>query len=196
MKRWLSIVPVVTIAHGILAQKISVSDRLEKRREHLSVHPGKLSGPLRTTPPESRNCYTMEADKALRARFFELGPLENFENRLQSEISKYQLRLARRRISQELVTIPVIVHVVHNGETVGAAANIPTEQVVSQIEILNQDFRRVGNGFNDHPDGADIEIEFALAVITPTGIRLEEPGVNRVDGAANLGIRLKTLIRN
>ena len=80
--------------------------------------------------------------------------------------------------------IPVVVHIIHNGEPVGTGSNISYEQVVSQIEVLNEDFRRKPgtNGFNDHPDGVDCEIEFFLAEIDPNGDSLVEPGVDRIDG--------------
>lgn len=83
-----------------------------------------------------------------------------------------------------ILRIPVVVHVIHNGEAVGTGANISYEQVLSQIEVLNEDFRRKPgtNGFNTHPDGVDCEIEFYLAERDPEGKLLEEPGVDRFDG--------------
>ena len=78
--------------------------------------------------------------------------------------------------------IPVVVHVVHNGEAVGTGPNISEAQVISQIEVLNEDFRRKAgtNGFNT--DGVDTEIEFYLATSDPEGNELDEPGIDRVDG--------------
>ncbi|MDT0605954.1 zinc metalloprotease [Croceitalea rosinachiae] len=78
--------------------------------------------------------------------------------------------------------IPVIVHVVHNGEEVGNGPNISQAQVQSQIEVLNEDFRRISgtNGFNS--DGVDTEIEFYLATTDPNGNVLAEPGIDRYDG--------------
>ncbi|MEL6346277.1 MAG: zinc metalloprotease [Myxococcota bacterium] len=80
--------------------------------------------------------------------------------------------------------IPVVVHVVHNGEAVGEGPNISYAQIQAQIDVLNEDFRRSDgtNGFNEHPDGADTQIEFFLAELGPDGAVLEEPGVDRVDG--------------
>lgn len=85
---------------------------------------------------------------------------------------------------QTIYRIPIVVHVVHNGEPIGTGANISSAQVQSQIAVLNEDFRKkVGsNGFNDHPDGADLLIEFFLATEGPNGEPLEEPGIDRVDG--------------
>ncbi len=68
-----------------------------------------------------------------------------------------------------LYTIPVVVHVAHGGEPIGTFPNITDAQIFSQIDALNDDFRRVlgTNGYN--PNGADIEIEFCLAQIDPQG---------------------------
>lgn len=62
--------------------------------------------------------------------------------------------------------VPVVVHIIHNGEPVGTGANIDDARVFEQIRILNEDFRRKPNtpGFNTSPVGADARIEFALAV--------------------------------
>jgi hypothetical protein len=80
--------------------------------------------------------------------------------------------------------IPVVVHVVHNGEPVGTGANISEAQIRSQIEVLNEDFRKLAGTRGDDPDGSgvDTRIEFFLAETDPTGAVLPEPGIHRVDG--------------
>lgn len=90
----------------------------------------------------------------------------------------------RRASLDGVMRIPVVVHVVHNGEPIGVGPNITAAQVNAQIEVLNEDFRRkIGtNGFNEDPNGADCEIEFYLAPNDPNGKPLPEPGINRVDG--------------
>lgn len=81
----------------------------------------------------------------------------------------------------DVVQLPVVVHVIHNGEEIGVGSNLSEERIIRQIEILNEDFRRkVGTkGYNDHPDGADAKIEFVLAKSKPNG----EPtnGINRIN---------------
>lgn len=78
--------------------------------------------------------------------------------------------------------IPVIVHVIHNGEEIGTGANISLAQVRSQIDVLNEDFRNLtgSNGFN--ANGVDTQIEFYLAPTNPDGNTLEEPGIHRFNG--------------
>lgn len=82
--------------------------------------------------------------------------------------------------------IPVVVHVVHNGEPIGTGPNILEAQVQSQIEVLNEDFRRKPgtNGYN--PEGVDTQIEFYLAQTDPDGITLQEPGIHRYNGGMNI----------
>ncbi|MFT7588331.1 MAG: hypothetical protein ACI959_000538 [Limisphaerales bacterium] len=65
-----------------------------------------------------------------------------------------------------IITIPVVVHVVYNT----SAENISAAQVATQIQVLNEDFRRL----NSDADGtwsqaADVEIEFCLASVDPSG---------------------------
>ena len=50
----------------------------------------------------------------------------------------------QRLINQNgLIVIPVVVHVLHRGEAVGSGRNISLAQIQSQIEVLNEDFRRL-----------------------------------------------------
>jgi PKD repeat protein len=60
--------------------------------------------------------------------------------------------------------IPVVVHVIHDG----GVSNISDAQIQSQIDVLNEDFRRkpATNGFGL---GVDTEIEFCLAKKDPLG---------------------------
>lgn len=84
----------------------------------------------------------------------------------------------------QVVRIPVVVHVIHNGEDIGMGANISYAQIQSQITVLNEDFRRLegSNGFAINSTGVDTNIEFYLAASGPDGAPLPEPGVHRFDG--------------
>jgi PKD repeat protein len=129
-------------------------------------------------------CGTMPMDSLRR---IEQGTesLQDFENWLQKLISKNPPNLyfnGRRAV----VTIPVVVHVIHNGDPVGSGENISQAQIYSQLEVLNEDFRRMMGtpGYNTHPAGADVEIEWCPAVVDPNGNIMPEPGIDRV----NLGV--------
>lgn len=86
---------------------------------------------------------------------------------------------------EEILTIPVVVHIIHNGEPQGTGANIPDSRVLSQIDILNQDFRRLNADTTNTPPefisrAEDTRIEFRLARRDPEGIATN--GILRVPG--------------
>lgn len=67
-------------------------------------------------------------------------------------------------LNSNLKIIPVVVHVIHDGGT----NNISDAQIQSQIDVLNQDFRRI-LATNGYGAGVDTEIEFCLAKKNPQG---------------------------
>ena len=80
------------------------------------------------------------------------------------------MRINLRASSSTIITIPVVVHVVYYNST----ENISTAQVQSQIDILNEDFRRLNADAANTPFAfqsvaADCEIEFCLATTDPNG---------------------------
>ena len=81
----------------------------------------------------------------------------------------------------DVLSIPIVVHVVHLGSAVGEGPNLSEEHVIRQIEILNEDFRRKAGtrGHNNHPDSEDAKIEFSLAKQTPDGQPTN--GINRIE---------------
>ncbi len=64
--------------------------------------------------------------------------------------------------------IPVVVHVMHKGESVGTGTNISDEDVKRGIQYLNNYWRKV-SGTPGFGDGVDLNIEFSLAVQDPNG---------------------------
>lgn len=81
----------------------------------------------------------------------------------------------KRIAIEEVIRIPVVVHVIHKNVsgTIGGATNtnISEAQIESQIKVLNEDYRRKPGtlGFNNNPLGADMQIEFFLAKTDPSG---------------------------
>lgn len=134
--------------------------------------------------PPIRTCETMEQDSINQLKYADMRNRIDFEIKLQQKIEEIRQRQLSGRNLAEVITIPLVVHVVHNGEQVGQGRNISAAQVAAQIEVLNEDFRRKPgtNGFNDNPVGADIEIEFCLAALGPDGQELQEPGIHRYNG--------------
>lgn len=81
--------------------------------------------------------------------------------------------------------IPVVIHVIHNGTPIGEGANIPMSQIQAQIDVLNEDYRRLNPDAANTPEeflpvAADTQIEFVLAKQDPAG--LPSNGVNRING--------------
>jgi hypothetical protein len=71
------------------------------------------------------------------------------------------------------IIIPVVVHVLHNGEAVGTGSNVSDAQVQSQIDVMNRDFRKANADVGTTPAAflpvtADTRIEFQLAARDPT----------------------------
>ena len=113
-----------------------------------------------------RNCGTMEHLEYLKSQDPLLEKrMEKNENNLQRWIENQP-----ESSSSTIITIPVVVHVVYNNSN----ENISTAQVQSQIDILNEDFRRLNSDASNTPSAfqsvaADCEIEFCLASTDPNG---------------------------
>ncbi len=112
-----------------------------------------------------RNCATME--------YLGQQIQKNPERKLRLQ---YIDRQAERVIGQNqrlvasTITIPVVVHIVYKS----GAENISDAQVQSQIDVLNEDFRRLNADASNTPSdflgvAADSELEFCLATVDPNG---------------------------
>ncbi|MFY7666974.1 T9SS type A sorting domain-containing protein [Flavobacterium sp.] len=134
-------------------------------------------------------CASTEYETSLQQKYSTRATEEAFENWMSAKIRERQATGNRSAQSTNTVyTIPVVVHVIHNGDAYGTGENITDEQVLSQIQVLNQDFRRMLNtpGYNTNAVGADTEIEFCLAQTDPDGN--ETTGIHRVNlGTASWG---------
>jgi hypothetical protein len=133
------------------------------------------------SPSGHIKCLTMEADDYNRALYPERGRLEEFERWLAPRIEEYKrMREENPNRFPPVLTIPVVVHVIHNGDALGAGENINDAQVFSQIRVMNEDFRRILGtpGYNTNAVGADVEVEFCIAQTDPFGQPTN--GINRV----------------
>lgn len=77
--------------------------------------------------------------------------------------------------------IPVVVHVMHNGESIGVGSNISDEDIKMQIKAINESFRKTPGSLGEG-NGVDTGIELALAVRNPSGQCTN--GINRVNMSA------------
>lgn len=106
-----------------------------------------------------------------------------FEKWLGKAIQERKVRSGGR--IQSTYQIPVVVHIIHNGEAAGNGTNIPDAQVLSQIRVLNADYQRTNSDASSTPtEFADVagsmNIEFILAKRTPDGFPTN--GIVRVKG--------------
>ncbi|WP_054852081.1 M43 family zinc metalloprotease [Olleya sp. ITB9] len=128
-------------------------------------------------------CHADEHNKELLKHNPEMMGSVNFEKKIAAKINE----LSQQRNSNQMVVlnIPVVVHVFNNGEQIGSNANISEEQILSQIEVLNEDFRRMfgTRGYNTNPVGADVEVQFCMAQTAPDGSPTN--GINRVNIGQN-----------
>lgn len=111
-----------------------------------------------------RNCGTMEHYNNMVKK----DP--NYLRKLRQIETFTEMGAKSGRPRNEIIRIPVVVHVVYHTPT----ENISTSQVRTQIDVLNRDFRR-RNGDASNTDSrfksfaADSRIEFVLANVDPYG---------------------------
>jgi hypothetical protein len=132
-----------------------------------------------------KRCGTMLADSLLRLQNPQMGTLEDFEHWLNPLMEKYRVKEQNMATGKtyEVIRIPTIVHIIHNGEAVGTGSNISNAQIQSQITVLNEDFRKLMGtpGHNTHPAGADVQIEFCLVTRDNMGNPMATPGIRRIN---------------
>jgi len=118
---------------------------------------------IHTLSAQQRECATM-SNLEYRSQ---IDP--NVERKM-LEIESYTQRkiqeLQSRSIEGNIITIPVVVHVIYSNSN----ENISDAQILSQIQVLNDDFRRTNQDANTvWSQAADTEIEFCLANVDMNG---------------------------
>lgn len=108
-----------------------------------------------------------------------------FEKWIQDKLSTKRFGNQRTAGTQSVYTIPVVVHVIHNGEAIGTGTNISNNQIISQIHAMNKDFQRLNVDAGNTPAefvgvAGSFDIEFVLAKQDPFGAPTN--GINRVQG--------------
>ena len=118
--------------------------------------------------PQQRNCGTMDylakqilANPSLSAR------MNDQKQRLKNYVDNHYEELSQQKV---IYTIPTVVHVVYRNAT----ENISDAQIISQITVLNEDFRKLNTDVGSVPAvwanlAADAGIEFCLATRDPQG---------------------------
>ena len=114
-----------------------------------------------------RQCGAQQVNE----RLYELDPkLRDRHERIEAECRRSIEKGEAQRVWRKLVTIQCVVHVVAKTDE----ENISDEQIESQIEVLNQDYRGTNADRSKVPDPwssltTDPNIAFALATKDPKG---------------------------
>lgn len=120
-------------------------------------------GPLKAQQP--RSCATMENQERLEKMYPEIKA-----NQAAIEEQTLNYSLNNAKTGAATVNIPVVVHVVYNT----TAQNISDAQIISQMDVLNEDFRKLNADKVNIPSAfssvaADCNITFCLAKKDPNG---------------------------
>lgn len=141
---------------------------------------------------------TQAQERCATVKYEELRHLKNpaleqnieFENWLSKKLTQpKQKTLGAQRTSGATYEIPVVVHVIHNGEPIGTGTNISDAQIQSQLNVLNKDFKRLNADASNTPAefntvAGNIDIEFILAKQDPFGAPTN--GIQRVKGTQSV----------
>lgn len=129
---------------------------------------------------------------ALQAQHRNCGSSEHHQHLMQTDanyaanraaIEAHTANYVANPLQQRVVkTIPVVFHIVYNT----AAQNVSDAQVMSQLNVLNADFRKLNADWSNTPAVfqplvADCEIQFCLAQQDPNGN--PSTGINRISTA-------------
>lgn len=142
-----------------------------------------FSGLLFFTSYGQQRCATVEYEKKRKTLNPKLEDEKTFEKWLKDKSS---LRTQGTQRTQSVsYKIPIVVHVIHNGEPIGTGTNISDAQIFSQITVLNEDFRRLNADASLTPNeflgvAGSIDIEFVMAKQDPNASGTN--GINRVKG--------------
>lgn len=127
-------------------------------------------------------CGTVEYTKALR-KDYQLQKIAFEDWMTHKNVRRHSLPRARQQAAA--YKVPVVIHVVHNGEAVGTGANISEAQILSQLRVINEDFNRQNADASNTPPvfasvAGSLDVEFVLAKRNPDGQATS--GIVRVNG--------------
>jgi len=125
-----------------------------------------LLGGLVMAQAPQRSCSTMDVDARLKAE----DPAYAANREAIEQFTQNYIATQANSGERAVVTIPVVVHIVYNIAT----ENISDAQVYNQLDVLNDDFRRLNSDVGETPAhflgvAADCEINFCLATLDPSG---------------------------
>lgn len=117
---------------------------------------------------QQRNCSTMEnLDRLVRENAEVAARMAAIETRTRQVLEN---GFYSTNAGNNIITIPVVVHVIYKS----SSQNISDAQIQSQIDVLNEDFRKLNADAGNTPSefsslAADVQVQFELASIDPNG---------------------------
>ncbi|KOY85713.1 hypothetical protein AD998_05705 [bacterium 336/3] len=135
-------------------------------------------------------CASHTYEQELRAKYPQLGTVQNFEAWMAQKIAEQRGNPNARTGPYK---VAVIIHVIYdNASTIpqNNSVNIPYGQATSQVRVLNEDFQKTNADFTTNvlstfqPKAGSMDITFELATKDPNGNVIPEPGVDRINGQA------------
>ena len=130
-------------------------------------------------------CGTVAYEKLRQLRNPAHETTEQFEKWMSEKMVRKSQALKNGCVQGGSYVVPVVVHVIHNGEAVGVGTNISDAQVLSQIKVINDDFERMNSDASKTPSefilvAGMMNITFVMAKQDPNGIATN--GIVRVQG--------------
>lgn len=163
----------ITLRGVALAAFLSVSFMSQAQEQPRKF--GKI--PLTLNQNGVVRCATTENEQLLNERYPERNR-EQFEAWMAQKIQEGKLERDTKS-GNAVYMIPVVVHVIHDGDAIGSNENISLARIQSQIRVLNEDFGSLpgtpGEDFSEL--GGDTGIRFCLAKIDIHGSAFD--GVDR-----------------
>ncbi len=136
---------------------------------------------------------SLSQDRCATVQYEELRNLKNpnkestkqFEDWMKQRVPLHKMKSLRAEDTQATILIPVVVHLIHNGEAIGTGTNLSVAQVVSQINVLNKDYQRLNTDASNTPAAflplaSSVDVQFVLAKQDPIGAASN--GIVRVKG--------------
>lgn len=130
-------------------------------------------------------CGTVQYQKLLQQRNPSRETTDQFESWIKNKIAQKAAAFKANRVESSNYVVPVVVHVIHNGEAVGTGTNISDAQILSQIPVLNNDYNRLNSDASNTlaeftSVAGEFPITFVMAKQDPDGLATN--GIVRVKG--------------
>lgn len=112
-------------------------------------------------------------DQLMEKRLQQYPELREHQEQAELQYQSYVENISTNRRAGGVQTIPVVVHIIQTS----AVETVSDADVYSQIDVLNEDFRKIAGTAGDG-GGVDTQYEFCLASIDPSGCPTD--GINRL----------------